>query len=185
MPIKLPNGDSLYTREEWGARDPEPTNSQDPDRCREAFLHHTTNPDAESVTSLEEQAAAMRAIQRFHMDTNGWSDIGYHFIVFQPFGRIERGRAFQARAVTSVPAAQGGHNTGTIAIAVYGRFDGSDKLKPETKDTIVALLERMNNRHPSLAVLGGHRDVTATTCPGGTLYEAVGGIARRVGLRKF
>lgn len=185
MSIKLPNGDRLYTRREWGARDSRPMDDQDPDRCREAFLHHTTDGAAERVDTLAEQKAAMRGIQNFHMDVRRWSDGGYHFVVFQPQGRQKRGRAFQLRPVTAVPAAQAGHNTGTIAIAVYGNFQGDDVFKPATKDTIVALLERMNRRHPSLAVLGGHRDVVATTCPGQTLYDAIPSLARRANLRRF
>ncbi len=38
------------------------------------FIHHTVTPEEDN---LDDCAARVRSIQDYHMDTNGWSDIGY------------------------------------------------------------------------------------------------------------
>ncbi len=183
--IKLPSGHSLYELEDWNTRDPRPMTKQNPDNIRESFIHHTTDTRAEVTDTLDEQKRAMRAIRDFHMDVRGYSFIGYHFVVFQPYGSRKKARVFQARPLIYVPAAQLLHNTNTAAICVYGNFQRDDGVKDDTIKAIVGLLERINNRHPSLAVLGGHRDVVATSCPGDTLYAKIPTIAKKANLRKF
>lgn len=185
MSIKLASGHTLYELKDWNTRVPRPMTKQDPDKIREAFIHHTTDTRAEGVDTLTEQKRAMRAIRDFHMDVRGYAFVGYHFVVFQPFGGRKKARAFQARPLTKVPAAQLLHNTYTAAICVFGNFQRDDGVKDDTLDCIVGLLNRINRRHPSLAVVGGHRDVVATSCPGDTLYAKIGTIAKQANLRKF
>lgn len=183
MRYVLNNGAALYTRDEWNPR--EPREMAENSSVREAFIHHTTDHDAENINRFSEQAAAMRAIQNYHMDVKRFSDIAYHWVVFQEYGALQHARVFQARHMKWTPAGQEGHNTGTTPICVFGNFDHEDLLYSDTKDTIVALLERIKGYTPTLAVLGGHRDVVGTECPGDTLYAAVPDIARRAGLRQF
>lgn len=53
-------------------------------------------------------------IRRWHVDGNGWSDIGYHFLI-RLDGSIEQGRpVFRQGAHTK------GHNKGSIGIAYAG-----------------------------------------------------------------
>ena len=69
------------------------------------FLHcsASSRPDHGSVD----------VIKAWHLQ-RGWSDIGYHY--FLPFdGEIQIGRDLENK-----PAAQAGHNTGTIAICLHG-----------------------------------------------------------------
>ncbi len=40
------------------------------------FIHHSVTPTCSSRSSCE---ASVRAIQNFHMDRRGWSDIGYRW----------------------------------------------------------------------------------------------------------
>lgn len=180
----LGEGVRLWTREEWNPRDPRPMSPNA--ALREVFIHHTTNQGAEGIDSLAEQKAAMRATQDYHMLVRGWSDIAYHYIVFQPQGGLENARVFQARETRYVPAGQEGHNTGTVPICVYGNFQRDDGVKPETITAIVRLIKHIEHHHDgSLATVGGHRDVVGTTCPGDTLYAKVPEIARRTGLRRY
>lgn len=185
MSIELPSGHTLYELEQWNSRDWRPMTRQDPDQIREAFIHHTTDTRAEGVDTLTEQKAAMRAIRDFHMDVRGYSFIGYGFVVFQAFGERKEARAFQARPLTFVPAAQLAHNTNTAPICVFGNFQRDDGVKADTIECIVGILERLKHRHPRLAVVGGHRDVVQTSCPGDTLYAKVPTIAKKANLRRF
>lgn len=180
----LGEGVRLWTREEWNPRPPRPMTVNA--ALREAFIHHTTNDNAEGIDSLAEQKAAVKATQDYHMLVRGWSDIAYHYVVFQPYGGLENARIFQARETRWVPAGQEGHNTGTVPIVVYGNFDHDDGVKPETITAIVRLLKHVDENHGgTLKTVGGHRDVVGTECPGDTLYAKLPEIARRSGLNRF
>jgi hypothetical protein len=169
----------IYDRERWSARAPRPMTRQN--LPREAFIHHSDEPDADHLVNLAGQAAHMRAIQNFHMGPErGWSDIGYHYVVFQPYGKLNRARIFEGRKAGFVPAAQLGHNTGTLAICIVGNLD-HETIKPATREAIEQLLKIF----PSVRTLGGHRDVTSTTCPGKHGYAAVPELAHSAGLKTY
>lgn len=186
MSYKLTDTITVYERDDWGAR---PWRDFTPQSWpSEVFIHHGAESNAEQMTSLAKQVQAMRATQNFHMGPQrGWSDIAYHYVVFQPYGNVRHARVFEGRPVRHVPAAQLGHNTGTLAICVYGNFDGDDQVKANTRYAIDVLL----TRKPSLTgcgaveTLGGHRDVTQTTCPGNALYAQLGTIADGAHLRRY
>lgn len=145
------------------------------------FIHHTTDRLAEHVDTLPEQKACMRAIQRYHMDTNGWDDIGYNYVVFQPYGNRTYARIFEGRPRTHVPAAQLNHNTNTLAVVVFGNFDHDDSVKRNTRYALEVLI---TDKFKPFGVrkIGGHRDVVSTDCPGDTLYRQIPRIADAVNL---
>jgi hypothetical protein len=170
----------VYTRTDWDARPPRAMNLQ-PSAPTEAFVHHSADPRPEAFDRLAEQKAHMRAIQDFHMDVRGWSDIAYHLVVFQPYGNIDKARIFEGRSWSYVPAAQEGHNTGTLAVCAIGDFR-SDELKRNTRYAIGRLLISHDGAH-AIKVLAGHRDVDATDCPGDKLYRWIPRIADAADLR--
>lgn len=148
----------------------------------ESFLHHSDDPAGKEYTTLSAQRAKMRAIQNFHMDGRGWSDIGYHFVVFQWLGKKDvriSPRAFAARPVHKVPAAQLNHNTRTLAICVVGN-GVRELLAPETEKLIGDLIRKYG---PDVTTIGGHGDVTQTTCPGALFRKSLPDIARHAGIR--
>lgn len=150
---------TIVSRAEWGARDrlrrhgiatPTP----------ELYLHHTAGN--------ESGPGGMRAIQQFHMDVKGWSDIGYSFVVDPDTLTVYEGRG---------AGVAGGHTKGrnsvSHGIAVMGDFTVND---PSAE--LVALLAGLV--HHGLTrewwgdrFTGGHRDVVATACPGDRLYAAI------------
>ena len=167
----------IVSRKRWGARQARPMASQQ--APTEAFVHYSDTVNAERIDTFAEQCAAMRAFQDFHMNGRGWSDIGYAFVVFQPQGEQTKARAFRGRLTRYVPAAQEGHNTRTLPICVVA--DGGDELKRNTRYVI----EQLIRRYPSVKTLGGHRDVTATTCPGDAIYAQVPRMAQAAGVKVF
>jgi hypothetical protein len=170
----------FYSRRFWGARPPaRAMSAQSPPH--EAFVHHSDNAQANHVNSGPEMKAAMRGIQNFHLDVRGWSDIAYHYVVFQHQDGQERGaHVFKGRDPHFVPAAQLNHNTGTLAICVYGNLM-TDGVHPGTIEAIAAIL----GEHAELITVGGHRDVTSTSCPGDHLYRALDSIAHAAGLQRY
>ena len=65
------NGDGfavdIYSREEWGARDPNCIDTM-PTPVEYIFIHHTEGSECSSVS---ECGAVLRGIQNYHMDTLG------------------------------------------------------------------------------------------------------------------
>lgn len=97
----------------------------------------------------------------WHVNGNGWSDVGYHYYVKRD-GTIQ-----PARPLEKTPAAQGdGHNAGTIAIC----FGGLTKSKFTTEQfragaaMVRAISEAYGDRGVKIRVRG-HREVYPKECP--------------------
>lgn len=181
MPRELTPTITLYTRKDWGARAPRGAMDRHTRKVTEAFIHHTTDRLAEHFTTLADQKAAMRAIQSYHMNANGWKDIGYTYLVFQAYGSIPHARIFAGRDDRCIPAAQLEHNNGTLPVCVVGNFTKDDHVLRNTRHAIAVLL----NVYPDLVTLGGHRDVVNTECPGDTLYKQIPTIASNANLKVY
>ena len=155
--------------------------------AHEVFIHHTDDT-ATWLDSLEDQKRRMRAYQDFHMNTRGWSDIGYHAVVFPEFttsaGTRVPARIFQGRERNYVPAAQQGHNTGTLAVCGVGAGDA--RFKRNQRYAIEVYLNWLKEQGAPLRTVGGHRDVTATQCPGDGVYrQDIPIIADATNLRRY
>lgn len=148
----------VISRHTWGARKGGPYSTQP--TPKETFIHYSAG-QGKHIDTYAEQKSAMSAIQGLHMNNNGWSDIGYHFVVFQPWGRFKIARVFQGRPLNAIPAAQAGHNTGTVAVCVV--MQNGEKLKWQTKAKLRSLVRRLP---PNVR---GHYEVVATSCPGTAL----------------
>jgi hypothetical protein len=107
------------------------------------------------------------AIRRYHVEHNGWRDVGYHFLI-RKNGAVEPGRA-----VTSLGAHATGAND-TIGICVAGNGD-SEPWTLAQRDAVVKLCAdqcRIRGFGPDR--IGGHREAqamfggaaTSKTCPG-------------------
>ena len=81
---------TICTRSCWGARAPRSSASQMSGLTR-AIIHHTAGSEY-NTTSYSASKSYVRGIQNLHMNSNGWSDIGYHFLT-DKFGNIFEGRA--------------------------------------------------------------------------------------------
>jgi hypothetical protein len=80
---------SICTRSCWTARSGTCTTTMS--ALTRAIIHHTASSGDWSTTSLSASAAQMRSHQNYHMDANGWCDLGYHFTV-DKLGNIFEGR---------------------------------------------------------------------------------------------
>lgn len=93
-------------------------------------------------------------IKQWHL-ARGWSDVGYHFYI-KKNGLIQKGRPLHV-----VPAAQKGHNTGSIAICLGG-------LKEFTEaqfDSLRELCDTIRKEMPHVT-FHGHCEVEPNkTCP--------------------
>jgi hypothetical protein len=118
--------------------------------------------------------STVRNIQGYHMNSNGWSDIGYHYLVDQ------QGRIYAANPVDRRGAHVGGHNTGNIGISFLGNYQS---LQPTDKQLMSAgkLIRHLSGKYgisPSATTVKGHRDQGSTACPGNHLYAELDQIIR-------
>ena len=93
----------------------------------------------------------------------GWSGIGYHFVV-RLDGTLERGRA-----VALVGAHCKGHNSNSIGVCYIGGLAADGKTPKDTrtveqKKTLANLVRALKHVFPQ-AVVRSHRDFAAKACP--------------------
>ena len=189
---------AIIRRSQWGADESivraAPSYAR---RLRLAVVHHTAGTN--SYTRAQ-SAAIVRGIQRYHVLSNGWNDIGYNFLV-DKYGQVFEGRGGGiARNVVGAHAQ--GFNTGSVGVAMLGTYGGS-RISSAGRSALVRLLAwRLDVAHvdpastlrfssygnerfaPGTAVrlraVSGHRDTGYTSCPGTALYGQLGGIAASV-----
>ena len=149
-------GMRIIPRNQWGARKPRPRQRQS--SWREFFLHWPGDGRFAHIDTPAEEREQMREWQNFHMDVRGWSDYGYAFAVF-PSGRVYRGRGMDW-----VPAAQEGHNTGTVpVICVVGP---GEQMTDAMKRSLRELKNHCDKRAGRDLTARPHSAVTSTSCPG-------------------
>jgi N-acetylmuramoyl-L-alanine amidase len=112
-------------------------------------LHHSLTKDGETVN--------WDAIKKYHMETNGWGDIGYHFGVESVAGKyvILRGRPIVQRGAH---CADGGMNRQSLGVCMVGNFDLAEPPEAQ-KHLTQALVSRLLwlYKIPVVNVLG-HRE---------------------------
>lgn len=160
-------------------------------QVRFAVVHHTAGSNDYAP---EEADDIVRAICLYHVNGNGWNDLGYQFLVDR-YGNAYEGRA---GGVTEpvVGAHTTGFNDGSTGIAVLGNF-----VKVDPPPAVIGTLDRLlawkldlhhvDPEGTTDEVAGGgthwprgtevtiptivtHRDLNATADPG-RLYDWIGG----------
>ena len=83
-----------------------------------AFVHHTVNAN---TYTAETRPAIVLAIAKYHINSNGWNDIGYNFLVDR-YGQIFEGRAGGIDQAIIGAQAQG-FNSYSTGISNIGTFE--------------------------------------------------------------
>lgn len=104
--------------------------------------HHTYSPSYVHFNGSN-HFDRQKAMKDFHVNSNGWADIGQHFTIF-PDGAILTGRSME-----NSPACILGQNANAICIENLGNFDtGKDVMTDKQKESIIevtaALCTRFN-----------------------------------------
>lgn len=103
--------------------------------------------------NANDNAATMH---RWHLE-RGFAEIGYHFFIRKD-GTIEVGRDIE-----KVPAAQEGHNTGSIAICCHGLLEGL--FTQAQFNALRSLCSKINAAYSKGVTFHGHCEVAAKLCP--------------------
>lgn len=136
------------------------------------IVHHSAGTNVSS-----DWAGVVRSIWDFHVNSNGWDDIGYNWLV-DPNGVLYEGRGDDILGAHFC-----GTNSGTMGVCVMGDFTGqtaSDLAKSKLVE-LLAWKSCDRNVDPlgvsfhsgsanTLMSISGHRDGCATLCPGDMFY---------------
>ncbi|MFJ3510052.1 N-acetylmuramoyl-L-alanine amidase [Streptomyces luteogriseus] len=181
---------AMTSRSAWGAdeslvKDP-PTYTGD---TKAVFVHHTAGTNDYACS---ESASIVRGVFLYHVQSNGWNDIGYHFLV------DKCGTVFEGRAGGVDKPVLGAHtygfNTATSSVSVLGDYStaatnaavrasvakvaawklGLYGIDPT--GTTVLTSGADNGKYKlgqkvTFHRISGHRDGYPTECPGQHLYD--------------
>ena len=123
-------------------------------KIEKIFIHCSATKEGRDIKT--------ETIKSWHVKGNGWSDIGYHFVI-ELDGSLHNGRPLH-RAGAGVK----GHNEKSIHVCYIGGVD-SDKNPKDTrtssqKETLVKLVEALKEDYPQ-ASIHGHNEFAAKACP--------------------
>ncbi|HEV7344139.1 MAG TPA: N-acetylmuramoyl-L-alanine amidase [Devosia sp.] len=121
----------------------------------EVIVHCTATPDGKDFTVDD--------IRAWHKQ-RGWTDIGYHYVVYRD------GRVMAGRPVGQVGAHVAGRNTGTIGISYVGGVTADGKAAKDTRTraqraSLLWLVRELRSRHRGIAAVTGHNQYAAKACP--------------------
>ncbi len=188
---------AVRSRAEWGAdeslRHGTPSYAGS---VRAVTVHHTASTNDYSA---EDVPRLIRGFYAYHVKSQGWSDIGYNFLVDR-FGTVWEGRAGgTSRAVIGSHA--GGFNTGTVGISMIGTYETVAPSKELLESVAQVAAWRLSlagvDPRGSLTMTSGgstryaagtpvplptvfaHRQVSMTSCPGTLGFAALPQIRER------
>ncbi|XP_017785947.1 PREDICTED: peptidoglycan-recognition protein SC2-like [Nicrophorus vespilloides] len=156
----------IVSRKEWKARTPEnPPIALTEEPVPYVVIHHSATP---SCTTKAKCKGAVKGFQNYHIDQNEWNDIGYNFIIGED-GNIYEGRGWGVTGAHAPPL-----NDKSIGICIIGTFIDTlpnEKALHALRDLIAEGMK--TNRISRSYGLVGHRQTSATECPGKTFYNEI------------
>lgn len=183
---------TIYTRAQWGADETLRKNPPVYTQTHVGFVHHTAGSNAYTADQVP---AIIRGIYAYHVQGQGWNDIGYTALVDR-FGRIWEGRyGGQDRSVSG--AHTYARNAWSFGISAIGSFDtvSPPSAVVNSLEAYIAWKLTIHGVPPTGTVvingathnrISGHRDAYSTSCPGSRLYALLPTIrtdvARRMGV---
>lgn len=118
------------------------------------IVHCTATPEGKNYT--------VDTIRKWHI-AKGWSDIGYHYIIYLD-GSVHKGRDEKIVGAHCL-----GQNANSIGICYVGGVATDGKTPKDTrteaqKRSLIDLLKKLKAKYPKASIFG-HRDFAAKACP--------------------
>lgn len=121
------------------------------------ILHCTATPEGKDFTVAQ--------IREWHVKGNGWSDIGYHFVIYRD-GSVHKGRPIERSGAHTK-----GQNSNSIGISYVGGITNDGKKTPKDTRTpaqrvaIVQLVKELKAQFGQNVTVHGHNEFAAKACP--------------------
>jgi len=179
--------------ETWRAGLPAPNYTRTLTNETHYIVHHSAGSNSNT-----NYTQVVRDIYLYHTEVNGWSDIGYNYLVAQN-GDVYVGRGIQIVELSDqtyrYDAVLGAHfcgsNSRTMGICLLGNYETTNPADPGIS-SIISLITFYGLRkglHPfenashalgNLSTISGHRNGCSTLCPGESLYNLLPDIRSQV-----
>ena len=196
---------AVFTRAQWGADERLRSRNAGcgtPDystTIKVGFVHHTDTPNGYAAADVP---SILRGMYAYHVQSNGWCDIGYNFVIDR-FGRTWEGR-YGGIDKAVVGAHTGGFNANSFAASLLGTYSSvtpgaamqaaitrlyawklgayyRDPLGTETLTSAGTIFARWpTGTVHTFNVVSGHRDADYTTCPGADAYALLPSLRTRI-----
>ena len=144
-------------------------------------VHHT----ASNLNATEDEI--LKSIYATHHDKNGWAGFAYHyFYIPKRFDKGHSGKWIKLNNYTDVTW-HDTHNWDSIGVCVHGYYhpDINNTLEPEDFANIKKMLDWLCTENPEFPAgesnVFGHRDRSATACPGDYFYPYVSEYRTKLG----
>lgn len=120
-------------------------------------IHHTSE---KKDSYKRNDIHFIQTIQKFHIKTRKWADIGYHYIIGKD------GKIYEGRLLSYYGAHVKNNNTANIGIALLGNLN-DNQLNSNQKNSLLSLINALRERYkiPPKALFA-HRELGKTSCPG-------------------
>ena len=125
-------------------------------RVDEIIFHHTWRPTAADYRG----AKTWEAIRRYHTETRGWSDIGYHF------GVGPDGSLWVLRPIGRGGAHCLGHNAHSVGVVLLGNYDAEDPWANSLSFACEVMAKCCSHYDLKPRQVYFHRDFANKSCPG-------------------
>jgi hypothetical protein len=171
----------IFSRAQWGAdesmRDAPSLHYYE---VHAGFVHHTVNANDYTRAQVP---SIIRGIYAYHTRSQGWSDIGYNFLVDR-FGRVWEGR-YGGVDRPVVGAHTLGYNDNAFAASAIGNFETARPSRAMIRAYARLFAWKLSLHGVNAAdgkqyvtsryfkAINGHRDAGATACPGIYLYNKI------------
>lgn len=161
----------------WRNGLPEPNYTRTFHEVFHNVIHHSAGSNSNT-----NYTQVVRDIYLYHTQVNGWSDIGYNYLIAQD-GTLFAGRDPGTGSQDNVRGAHFcGANSGTMGICLLGNYETATPTTStwETLETLVTFelldqehdpFETDNHSLGNLGTIIGHLDGCATLCPGENVYN--------------
>ncbi|WP_100962641.1 peptidoglycan-binding protein [Bosea sp. FBZP-16] len=121
----------------------------------EIIWHCTATPEGKDYTVAD--------VRAWHK-ARGWSDIGYHYVIYRD------GRIILGRPVGQIGAHCEGHNTGTIGCSYIGGLSADGKTAKDTRTpaqraSMLWLTQQLAAKHRGITRVSGHNQYANKACP--------------------
>ena len=168
---------SPIPQSEWRAGLAPPNYTRSFTNVLHVVVHH-----AAGSNSNTNYIQVVRDIYVYHTEVNGWSDIGYNYLIAQD-GTIFTGRDPNEGEQDNVLGAHFcGKNSGTMGICLLGNYETAIPTSTALQSLTTLVTYKIDKEaldpfgqypHSSgnLPTILGHRDGCSTACPGANVYR--------------
>ncbi len=163
----------VITRRRWGAKRRDGFGSRRM-QCRTVHVHHSVTKSYGPKATLKQDIAAARTLENIGNGRFG-GGISYNWVI------TESGRVFVGVSADRIGAHTKGHNTTGVGIVLVGNYDKKRPSKKQLDALEWLIAHEMQKGHIAKgAKIYGHRDTSATACPGDAAYALLPGLRKTV-----